>query len=418
MVDDPPEKRRRGHDGVAAAETSGRPLPALPDELWCKILTDVHQNDVFAFASSCRQLRRAQVSCGRTLKTKMKQYLHSQERVGRFSVLWFEWHSRCTRVKTKEDMKARTMLINASAFLGHLEVRQNERNHHYCRRSSKDPNSDIHGLLSSKVLRHWRGRSVARMGVWDTWTCANAAKGGKLEVLKWLRREVKCPWDSSTCEEAAGAGHLDLLKWAKAEGCEWATTRLCHKAARWGRLDVLKWARREGCPWTSRKVCSYAAEGGHLETLEWLVDTLEAEHGPSASALEPYLNERTAYCAAKGGELETLMWLRRRGCPWSEDTCEYAAMAGHLEVLRWCRVQDPPCPWDAYACAFCAEKNGHLDTFRWIQGSLRDREDSGEAEGSEGGTSSSLDADEDEEEAMAELEIIGYYHRGEWDDGD
>ena len=123
MVDDPPEKRRRGHDGVAAAETSGRPLPALPDELWCKILTDVHQNDVFAFASSCRQLRRAQVSCGRTLKTKMKQYLHSQERVGRFSVLWFEWHSRCTRVKTKEDMKARTMLINASAFLGHLEVR-------------------------------------------------------------------------------------------------------------------------------------------------------------------------------------------------------------------------------------------------------------------------------------------------------
>ena len=165
-------------------------------------------------------------------------------------------------------------------------------------------------------------------------------------------------------------------------------------------------------------MCSYAAEGGHLETLEWLVDTLEAEHGPSASALEPYLNERTAYCAAKGGELETLMWLRRRGCPWSEDTCEYAAMAGHLEVLRWCRVQDPPCPWDAYACAFCAEKNGHLDTFRWIQGSLRDREDSGEAEGSEGGTSSSLDADEDEEEAMAELEIIGYYHRGEWDDGD
>ena len=35
MVDDPPEKRRRGHDGVAAAETSGRPLPALPDELRC-----------------------------------------------------------------------------------------------------------------------------------------------------------------------------------------------------------------------------------------------------------------------------------------------------------------------------------------------------------------------------------------------
>ena len=58
-------------------------------------------------------------------------------------------------------------------------------------------------------------------------------------------------------------------------------------------------------------MCSYAAEGGHLETLEWLVDTLEAEHGPSASALEPYLNERTAYCAAKGGILALTRSLAR-----------------------------------------------------------------------------------------------------------
>ena len=170
MVDDPPEKRRRGHDGVAAAETSGRPLPALPDELWCKILTDVHQNDVFAFASSCRQLRRAQVSCGRTLKTKMKQYLHSQERVGRFSVLWFEWHSRCTRVKTKEDMKARTMLINASAFLGHLEVRQN-------RTESITSITTVAAPLRILILTLFIDSSLRRCfvtgaaGLWRGWGC-------------------------------------------------------------------------------------------------------------------------------------------------------------------------------------------------------------------------------------------------------
>ena len=186
MVDDPPEKRRRGHDGVAAAETSGRPLPALPDELWCKILTDVHQNDVFAFASSCRQLRRAQVSCGRTLKTKMKQYLHSQERVGRFSVLWFEWHSRCTRVKTKEDMKARTMLINASAFLGHLEVRQN-------RTESITSITTVAAPLRILILTLFMDSSLRRCfvtgaaGLWRGWGCGTRGpvqtrpRGGSLK---------------------------------------------------------------------------------------------------------------------------------------------------------------------------------------------------------------------------------------------
>ena len=34
---------------------------------------------------------------------------------------------------------------------------------------------------------------------WDWWTCANAAGGGHLEVLKWARD----PWDERTCELAA-----------------------------------------------------------------------------------------------------------------------------------------------------------------------------------------------------------------------
>jgi hypothetical protein len=29
---------------------------------------------------------------------------------------------------------------------------------------------------------------------WDAWTCAYAAKGGHLEVLKWAR-ENGCPWE-------------------------------------------------------------------------------------------------------------------------------------------------------------------------------------------------------------------------------
>ena len=52
----------------------------------------------------------------------------------------------------------------------------------------------------------------------DEWTCAKAAEGGQLEVLKWLRANG-CQWDARTVEEATAAGHDDVLQWALANGC-------------------------------------------------------------------------------------------------------------------------------------------------------------------------------------------------------
>ena len=37
---------------------------------------------------------------------------------------------------------------------------------------------------------------------WDEWTCANAAKNGHFEILKWARAQG-CPWDKWTCAYAA-----------------------------------------------------------------------------------------------------------------------------------------------------------------------------------------------------------------------
>ena len=39
-------------------------------------------------------------------------------------------------------------------------------------------------------------------------TCADAAKGGHLEVLKWARDNV-CPWDEDTREIAARKGYVE-----------------------------------------------------------------------------------------------------------------------------------------------------------------------------------------------------------------
>jgi hypothetical protein len=49
----------------------------------------------------------------------------------------------------------------------------------------------------------------------------NAAAGGHLEVLKWLREEG-CPWDADACACAArGGGQMEVLRWARANGCPW-----------------------------------------------------------------------------------------------------------------------------------------------------------------------------------------------------
>ena len=97
--------------------------------------------------------------------------------------------------------------------------------------------------------------------------CAAAARVGDLEALKALRCAENFPWDEKTCAYAADGGHLDVLKWARENGCSWDEDT-CSGAAFGGHLETLKWARATDCPldvWT----CAFAAKGGHLEMLKW-----------------------------------------------------------------------------------------------------------------------------------------------------
>ena len=58
----------------------------------------------------------------------------------------------------------------------------------------------------------------------DESTCAAAARGGHLEVLKWLRsQDDPCPWDEETCYCAALGGHLEVLHWLRSQEdpCPW-----------------------------------------------------------------------------------------------------------------------------------------------------------------------------------------------------
>jgi hypothetical protein len=92
-----------------------------------------------------------------------------------------------------------------------------------------------------------------------------AAKGGRLQTLRWARA-VGCPWDPSLNEAAAEGGHLAVLRWLRQEGCPWGPGT-CEAAARGGHLDVLQWALQNGCS-RSSGVCAVAAASGKLEVLQ------------------------------------------------------------------------------------------------------------------------------------------------------
>ncbi|CAN0596974.1 unnamed protein product, partial [Ectocarpus sp. 12 AP-2014] len=47
---------------------------------------------------------------------------------------------------------------------------------------------------------------------WDKTVCAEAARAGHLEVLKWAR-EAGCEWDAGCLTWASGGGDLDVVKW-------------------------------------------------------------------------------------------------------------------------------------------------------------------------------------------------------------
>ena len=72
-------------------------------------------------------------------------------------------------------------------------------------------------------------------------------------MLKWLHANG-CPWDETTCALAAGGGHLDVLRWARENGFSevdaqvWRTARAAKAKQLKGMMYVL---RDDGFPWDS-----------------------------------------------------------------------------------------------------------------------------------------------------------------------
>ena len=312
-------------------------LRRLPPELWQKILDEnLHQNDLFALAMTCRFFREKQKDLGWKVETNLNPYrllrLQKSGKTSSHTLGLFQWVCDTLNVmpgfkwgsKRVKGAVYEADLLNYAAFQGSVEILRwlvEEKGWELSVATGRWAGwggsvAVLKYLEESQLLRRYGvdGQSSVTTGGYefDEEDCQWAAFGGHLEALKFLRGlDPPCPWDEETCTKAAKGGHLEVLKWARAQ--------------------------EPPCPW-DKMTCSEAAERGHLEVLKWLLD----QDPP---------------------------------CPWDKMTCSEAAYGGHLEVLKWLRDQDPPCPWEKTQCKDLASDNGHQHIVEWIDRQKEDESD-------------------------------------------
>ena len=89
----------------------------------------------------------------------------------------------------------------------------------------------------------------------DFEACATAAHEGHLEILKYLREEVKAPWEPDTTDSAAERGHLHILEYLVERKYDKYDVLACRFAAVNGYLDCLKYLHEIAkAPWDKEVV--------------------------------------------------------------------------------------------------------------------------------------------------------------------
>jgi hypothetical protein len=177
----------------------------------------------------------------------------------------------------------------------------------------------------------WENKSLWPRGWDETSFCWRVAQTNKLELLKWAREEKKCKWDRRTINAAAYQGNLEMVKYCVANECpidEWA----CAQAAQNGHLEVLKYLREEVKATWDSCTAVWAAHNGHLHILEYLVERKYDKYDERAcmwaavnghldclkhlheTAKAPWDSDAVRY-AHKNNQTECLQYLLDNNCP-------------------------------------------------------------------------------------------------------
>jgi hypothetical protein len=206
--------------------------------------------------------------------------------------------------------------------------------------------------IATLQIAHQRGLP------WTPLVARGGALSGDATKLAWLCDEQHCPLPDDIVDDAAGGGSVEMLQWLKQKSFAFSRHSTYTAARRPHNIPVLQYLQNEGCEWDNY-VCSAAAEAGDLEQLKWL-----HQHGatlrssvPGSAACNGMVNildwwQQQGFefdChvmeqAAQYGQLQACKWLHCAGCPWSIRACFTAVDSGYIETLQY--LHENGCPWD------------------------------------------------------------------------
>lgn len=212
----------------------------------------------------------------------------------------------------------------------------------------------------------------------DRWIAASAARGNKLQTLRYLR-SVGCEFSEHACSAAAASGSLICLKYLRSIGCPW-NWRTSHAAALAGAYECLRWAAAMGVP-LGHKLCSSAAASGSVETLKIVRKQLRLPWGQSALAQAARFGHVAALrwmldndCpmgyqvltdTAFAGQLDCLHMLLHRGCPMHEQACVAACEGGNVQCLQTLIANS--CPYSYNDCLSVCYSSKHVNASTLVQ---------------------------------------------------
>ena len=99
--------------------------------------------------------------------------------------------------------------------------------------------------------------------------CWRVAYTNDLALLRWVREAKECAWDYLTSGQAAYLGNLEMLKYCVENGCE-VGPGTCADAAKFGHLECLKFLRSKNVKW-DRRVCELAHENNYVDVLTYAI---------------------------------------------------------------------------------------------------------------------------------------------------
>jgi hypothetical protein len=172
---------------------------------------------------------------------------------------------------------------------------------------------------------------------WNYLVTNRASKNNHIEVLKWAIQNG-ASYNGDVYANIAFNGDLETLKQMHQEHpndemrLAWVPLAY-NQAAFGGHLDILEWLRQTFGPIWDDHIYLFAAHSNQVKILEWLIR--------SSPVIPNYtqLSSQISWHAAVTGSLDSLKWLRSHGVPMDIQDC--IRFTKYENVIEWLQSLRP-----------------------------------------------------------------------------